>query len=72
MNNNQPVKNIYIHAAAIDSSEEVAIVVDINNRISIWNRGAEKLYEYTAAEAIGRHVSFIVLPNQLGQIVNRA
>ncbi len=72
MNNNQPVKNIYIHAAAIDSAKEVIIVVDINNRISIWNRGAEKLYEYTAAEAIGKHVSFIVLPNQLGQIVNRA
>lgn len=72
MDNNHPLENIYIHSAAIGSSEDAIIVFDINNRITVWNRGAEKHYGYTAAEATGNHLSFLLSPDQLEQVANKA
>src|SRR6185369_2807144 len=31
--------------------------------ITSWNRGAEKIYGYAAAEAVGRHISFLAAPD---------
>jgi len=35
--------------------------------ITEWNRGAEQLYGYTAAEAVGRSVSMLVPPERSGE-----
>jgi PAS domain S-box-containing protein len=41
-------------AALIDQSRDAISVLDLAHRITFWNRAAERLYGWTAAEAIGR------------------
>lgn len=38
----------------LDQVEAAVIATDLANRITHWNRGAEKLYGWSAAEALGR------------------
>jgi PAS domain S-box-containing protein len=49
-------------AAIIRSSEDAVLTKDLTGVITSWNRGAEQLYGYTAAEAVGRHVSELIIP----------
>jgi diguanylate cyclase (GGDEF)-like protein/PAS domain S-box-containing protein len=46
-------------AAVIDSSEDAIIMHPLNGLIVSWNFAAERLYGWTAAEAIGRSVEMI-------------
>ena len=43
-------------ASIVESSNDAIIGLDINARIETWNRAAEALYGYTAAEMIGKSV----------------
>ena len=38
-----------------DVIEDAVVGTDAEFRVTIWNRGAERLYGYTAEEALGRH-----------------
>jgi diguanylate cyclase (GGDEF)-like protein/PAS domain S-box-containing protein len=46
-------------AAVIDASPVGIVCSDLNRRIALWNRAAEKLYGYSAAEAIGTSVQIV-------------
>jgi two-component system cell cycle sensor histidine kinase/response regulator CckA len=51
-------------AAIVESSDDTILSKDLDGRITSWNAGAERMYGYAAAEAVGRHVSFIVPPDR--------
>ena len=44
----------------IDSAVDAIIVIDVAGRIESFNRGAETLFGYPAAEVIGRNVSMLM------------
>ncbi len=46
--------------AAVEGSADAIYAKTLDGRITSWNSGAEAIYGYAAAEAIGRPISFIV------------
>lgn len=55
-------------AAIVASSGDAIIGRTLDGIITSWNKGAEDLYGYSAAEAIGRHISFLVPPDYAGEV----
>jgi PAS domain S-box-containing protein len=53
---------LFHHAAIVDSSEDAIIFEDMNGVILAWNSAAQRMFQYTAEEAIGQSIDIIVLP----------
>ena len=50
----QAEERIREQAALLDQATDAILVRDLQDRIRFWNRGAERLYGWSAAEAVGR------------------
>ena len=49
-------------ADVVRSTQDAVLSKDLEGVVTSWNPAAERLYGYSAEEAIGRHISFLIPP----------
>src|SRR5262245_52894634 len=60
----QALLALHLHAAVVDSSDDAILTKDLQGIITSWNGGAERLYGYTAEEAVGQPVTLLTPPDR--------
>jgi PAS domain S-box-containing protein len=56
-------------AAIVDSSDDAIFSMAVDGTILTWNAGAERLYGYTADDAIGRNRALLVPAGKSGELL---
>ncbi|MGH6704421.1 MAG: PAS domain S-box protein, partial [Bradyrhizobium sp.] len=57
-----------LYIAAVESSDDAIVTETLDGIITGWNPAAERLFGFTAAEAIGRRIDIIVPRELLGDV----
>jgi PAS domain S-box-containing protein len=52
-------------SSIIESTDDAIVSKSLDGIIQSWNVGAERLFGYSAEQAIGRHISLIIPPERL-------
>ena len=56
-------RQIRNQAAVLDAAHDAILVTDLDDRVIYWNKGAERLFGWTANEVIGRKTSSFLYSN---------
>ena len=56
-------------ASIVESSDDAIISKTLDGTITSWNLGAERIFGYSASEAIGKSMRILMLPDQLTEEV---
>ena len=57
-----------IFSAAVESSNDAIVTKSLEGIITGWNPAAERLFGFTAAEAVGKGIDLIVPPDRLAEM----
>ena len=60
--------------AIVEAAQDAILAKDLEGVITSWNGGAERLYGWSAQEAVGRHISLIIpigLEGEEASLLNR-
>lgn len=58
----------HLLSSIVESSDDAIIAKDLQQTILTWNKGAERLYGYTADETVGRSVTMLVPPERRAEL----
>jgi two-component system sensor histidine kinase/response regulator len=64
----QAEDKLYQLAAIVESSEDAIIAAAMDGTVISWNKGAERMYDYSAEEVMGKHISVISPPGSKDSI----
>ncbi len=70
----QTQRQVWILASMVESAADSIIAKDLSGRVIYWNKGAERLYGYTADEMRGRSIKTVFpeyLKSQFPEILGR-
>jgi two-component system, cell cycle sensor histidine kinase and response regulator CckA len=56
-------------AALLNIAQDAILVIDLEDRILFWNKGARRVYGWSAEEAIGENASRLLLKNDLTRLL---
>ena len=54
-------------ASIVESSDDAIVSKTLEGMIQSWNAAAERLFGYTAQQAVGRHISLIIPPERMAE-----
>jgi PAS domain S-box-containing protein len=54
-------------SSIVESSDDAIVSKSLDGTIQSWNAGAQRLFGYSAEQAIGRHISLVIPPDRLAE-----